>query len=78
MKIHQLRLDFNKEYELSPYEQFLKFKCRNSDFCDKDQLSSFLMKYNFVQSQLEIDILFDRFDHDRDGKFYFSEVLSNK
>jgi len=74
LRIQSLRLAFNKEYELSPYEQFVKLKGIETDFCDKSQMKNYLTKYDFIQSPVEIDIIFDRFDKDRDGIFYFSEV----
>lgn len=74
IRIQNLRMAFNKEYELSPYEQFVKLKGVKTDFCDKSQIKNYLTKYDFIQSPVEIDIIFDRFDKDRDGKFYFSEV----
>ncbi len=76
-KIQEYRIAFNKEYEFSPYEQFMKLKNSNHDFCEKNQMRNFLTKYDFIQSSIEIDIIFDRFDKNKNGKFYFSEVIIN-
>lgn len=74
LKIQSYRQEFDKEYEFSPYEQFLKLKCPEKDFADKNTMQFFLQRYDFITSSLEIELIFDRFDKDKDGKFYFSEV----
>jgi len=75
LRIQNLREAFYKEYELSPYEQFMKLKTPQKDYSDKIHMKEYLTKYDFIRSPLEIDLLFDRFDKNKDGKFYFSEVI---
>lgn len=74
IRIQKLREDFNKEYELSPYEQYLKIKVPNFDYCDRNHLIKYLQKFDFIKGPMEVDLIFLRFDKDIDGKFYFSEV----
>jgi len=74
IRIHKLRVEFNKEYELSPYEQYLKLKIPNLEYCDRNEMGNYLQKFDFVKVPMEIDLIFSRFDKDLDGKFYFSEV----
>ena len=74
IRIQKLRVDFNREYELSPYEQYLKLKISGCEFCDRNSMIGYLQKFDFVKGPKEVDLIFFRFDKDMDGRFYFSEV----
>jgi hypothetical protein len=77
IRIQKLREEFTKEYELSPYEQYLKLKFPDVEYCDRNGMINYLQKFDFIKGPMEVDLIFSRFDKNLDGRFYFTDVNFN-
>jgi hypothetical protein len=61
--------------DFSAYELFYRIKKQFLNTGDKEELFQFLYDYKIVSKISEVDLIFERFDKDKDGKISYNEFL---
>ena len=76
IKVEKLRNSVNKASFFSVKDAFESLKNSLRNFLIKDDFKLFLSICNSFASETEIDLLFERFDKNHDGKVTFNEVVN--
>jgi Ca2+-binding EF-hand superfamily protein len=71
----ELRTNLNKREYFSISAAFTTIDINENSFITSDELKAFLEEYEYFATQREIQLIFDKFDRDRDGKISYNEFF---
>jgi hypothetical protein len=74
-ELETLKKKLTSASDFSAYELFYRIKKQFLNTGDKEELFQFLYDYKIVSKISEVDLIFERFDKDKDGKISYNEFL---